>query len=95
MKVITKQKHDWMNKLRTQVSYQSEFQPHIRCESCNGAAILMMLIDDDEGLAADQRAFVERDIVAEKAIVWPHDCMAIALYLCVKCGEIKAMWNQG
>ncbi len=91
MRIITKHKYDYMNKARTEMSYQSEFQPHTRCESCSGASILMMLIDDDEGLVADQRSFVENTIVT----VWPHDSMAIALYLCVECGEIKAMWNQG
>jgi len=95
MQIITKQKYDWMNKARVEVSYQGDFQPHTRCESCSGTSILMMLIDDNEGLVADQRSCVEKDIVTEKAIIWPHDCMAIALYLCVECGEIKAMWNQG
>ncbi|KKL07801.1 hypothetical protein LCGC14_2582430, partial [marine sediment metagenome] len=78
MKIITKQKHEWMNKARTEMSYQSEFQLHTRCESCNGAAMLMMLIDDDEGLVADKRSFIENNIITKKDVVWPHDCMAIA-----------------
>lgn len=69
-----------------QFSYQQQLELTCLCRKCKEQARLIMLIDDDEGLLASQRP--------EGVKIWPHDCTAIALYLCTQCGSMRAKWNQ-
>ena len=69
------------------LTYQLPFALAKDCPKCKSNAKLIMLIQDDERLVASQRPTAVK--------VWPHDCMAVALYLCTECGEMIADWNQG
>ena len=69
------------------VTYQAEFPLNIMCHKCRDKAAILMMIIDDDGEVCEQPRPV-------RARVWPHDCVAIALYLCTSCGKITAEWNQ-
>ena len=85
MRIITKQ---WlMAEMAREMTWQDPFDTTLKCSKCGKKAKLMMLIDDDEGIVCDERP---NDVK-----IWPHDCLAIALYLCTECGELTAVWNQG
>lgn len=86
MRVSVKQSYKWMDRVRKEMTYQAEFPETVKCIKCKKDTVLMMLIDDDEGLILGYRP---KDVR-----VWPHDCTAIALYLCTDCGEITTLWNQ-
>jgi len=88
MRVSVKQSFNWMDRVRKKMTYQAEFPETVKCCCCKKETVLMMLIDDDEGLICHYRPKIVTG-------VWPHDCLAIALYLCTDCGEITALWNQG
>lgn len=87
MKVLIN--NEEISKGRMGLTYQEPFPPVMECRrvSCRGKAYLIMLIDDDEGLIRAKRP--------SKAEIWPHDCTAIALYICAECGDMIADWNQG
>ena len=87
MKIVVKQSYDYMRKMTKEMTYQREFDEELACPKCSNPTKLMMLIDDDEGLVTKYRP--------KNVKIWPHDCLAIALYLCTECGELVAKWNQG
>ena len=87
MQVVIKQAYNWMDRARENMTYQEAFPESARCIRCKKGAKLMMVIDDDEGMIAHCKP---RDHEG----IWPHDCMAMALYICRKCGEITIKWNQ-
>ena len=87
MKITIKQRYKFMSKALREDTYQSEFSESIPCHACLKPTKSLMVIDDHEGLISEERP--------KKVAIWPHDCMAIALYLCTDCGEITAKWNQG
>ena len=70
----------------TEHTYQGDFELNTQCIYCKQSAILIIVLDDTEKELANQRPL--------KAKIWPHDSVAIALYLCDGCGEITAVWNQ-
>ena len=71
-----------------QMTYQAPFEIGLVCPDCKGEARLIALVEDDEGLVCKQDR-------PKGVKVWPHDAMAIALYLCTSCGKMIAKWNQG
>lgn len=87
MKVVIRQEHKWVNRALKSNTYQQPFPQATPCAYCKVEARPLMVVDDDEGLIQGQGLFITSGI-------WPHDCMAIALYFCPKCGEITAIWNQ-
>jgi len=68
-------------------TYQAPFPITVKCRKCKNPARLIMLVDDDIGELVAQRP--------RNVKVWPHDCSAIAIYLCTNCGSMRATWNQG
>ncbi|KKN16913.1 hypothetical protein LCGC14_0971180 [marine sediment metagenome] len=88
MKTFTKQRYGLMERARKEYTYQAEFPPTVDCSFCPGTAKLMCLVDDDEGHIEYARPRGYKGI-------WPHDQMAMANYMCAKCGEISTEWNQG
>jgi len=86
MKIITRQFYNYMDKMSKEMTYQEPFPTSTKCPKCKKLTKLLMLIDDDEGLLSHQRP--------KNVEIWPHDCTAIALYLCTNCGEMGVEWNQ-
>lgn len=91
MRIIFKQNYFIKNALEKE-SYQGEFPQTVKCQKCSkGKALPLLVINDDEGLISLER----EDVLHLGEGIWPHDCLAISLYLCPRCGEITALWNQG
>ncbi len=87
MRILTKRTYNFMDRARKETTYQTEFPATVPCNHCKTKeAPLMALMDDDEGLICHNRP--------ENVKIWPHDCMAVALYMCPECGEITTLWNQ-
>ena len=89
MKIVTRQEHHFVDRALREYTYQAAFPSVVECGHCKNRALPVLVLEDDEGLISRQLEFL-----AEGGI-WPHDCLAIALYLCRTCGEITALWNQG
>ena len=91
MKVITRQEHGFVAKALNDSTYQAPFPETTHCYKCEADARPMMVIDDNEGLVSQERGYLLPDC---ESGIWPHDCLAVVLYMCPKCGEITALWNQ-
>jgi len=76
-----------LDKKRKTMTYQAEFPETEKCNKCGRVMPLMVLIMDEKGKIKDERP--------ESVKVWPHDCVALAVYLCTEDGEAKVQWNQG
>lgn len=85
MQIATKQKD--MEKNRRELTHQHPFPSTVQCGDCAEMTHLMMIIFEDDGHALVN----ERP---KKVKIWPHDSVAIALYLCTHCGYMMAEWNQ-
>lgn len=73
------------------VSEQGDWPESIKCPRCKDIADLLMVVHDPQGsLVSDVPTRVKTD----SKLFWFHDAVAIALYVCPKCGEIEAKWNQ-
>lgn len=72
---------------RSKITYQSPFPETKKCRKCKVNAPLVFLYNDENKDICQARP--------AKAKIWPHDSMAIALYLCPECGNILSDWNQG
>jgi len=68
------------------LSYQGPLSRTLKCAKCECEALIMMIIDDEDGEISQQRP--------DNVRIWPHDAMVIALYMCPECGEITVDWNQ-
>lgn len=73
------------------ITEQVDWPESIKCSRCKGVADLMMVVHDPRGKVSDMSP--ERNFRTGKPI-WPHDSMAIAIYVCQEDGEIEARWNQ-
>ena len=69
-----------------EMTYQAPFPASVECLNCKTGMRLMVLIDDAAGMISRERP--------EAVKIWPHDVVAVAVYLCTGCGEAKADWNQ-
>lgn len=75
MKIIY-EKHR-LNKALEELTYQRPLVPP-KC-ICGTQTLPLMVIDDKDGLIAEQRL---------ESSLWPYDSMIIALYLCPVCGKL-------
>ena len=70
-------------------SYQAPFPKEERCMKCQSRAHPILVVDDDEGLIAQNSP--ER---FDGCPIHPHDSAAFVLYMCDECGEVTTLWNQ-
>ena len=90
MKVVIGQSE--LDKGINELTYQAPFPIIKRCRSCKADMALIMLVNDGEKELVKQRPEM---YAGSKVVVWPHDALTIAIYLCVNCGKMRATWNQG
>lgn len=90
MITVIRREHSFLEKALRENTYQEEFPKQVKCHKCKKDATPLMLIMDDDQFICSQ------DVALSKGQFWPHDAMAIALYLCLdsSCGKITALWNQ-
>jgi len=92
VRIAFRQEHGFIRRALSDETWQAPFPQTVECGMCHeDTALPILVINDEEGFISQERVFVPG---LEEGI-WPHDCLAIALYLCPKCGEITALWNQG
>ena len=80
----------------TQMSWQAEFPQNIKCESCGGESRIIFV--SHEGITEFDKSgpFVcNTRKNGGKGDFWPHDCVAVAIYLCKDCFHFDALGNQG
>jgi hypothetical protein len=93
MRIAFRQEHGFIRNALQSETWQSAFPEVTTCKYCGcGDANPMLVINDNEGFISLEGKHVPE---LEPEGFWPHDCLAIALYLCPSCGEITALWNQG
>ncbi len=71
-------------------TFQDEFPKTVFC-SCGGEAhIIFVAIEEDE----EQGEYICNN-VPKDANLWPHDAIAVAVYICKKCMKTISIMNQG
>lgn len=71
------------------LSWQAPFPEEIDCDSCPGKARPMFSLQDDELHELHYSNNPEHS-----GGIWPHDSVAVTVYLCKECGKAQALWNQ-
>ena len=74
-------------------THQMPFEAVIPCPTCGGAAQVMFVgFEDsrDEPCVCD----LPVDGTPDKGCLWPHDCIAVAVYVCRECFATTAKMNQ-
>ena len=69
-------------------SWQDEFAESIRC-SCGGEGQIAFVAIED---GAKEKFIC--DCRPEDAKLWPHDAIAVAVYICKKCMKTTSEMNQ-
>ncbi len=67
------------------LTFQAEFGEKLECE-CSGEMLPIVQVYDDRASIAYDRPTAAK--------LWPHDSMAIVVYMCENCMETKVKWNQ-
>ena len=84
-----------LGKKGLELSWQKDFPEEVTCELCTSeelsktvkARIACVVMESHEtNYISELRQKTDK--------IWPHDAMAFAVYICPKCGEIIAKWNQ-
>ena len=77
-------------------TYQDSFDKTIKC-SCGGVAEHVFTYFEDNYDNSEDLICYSYNICndCEDKELWPHDCCAIAVYICKKCLKVSAEFNQG
>lgn len=91
-----------LGKDSTEKTWQRKFPDSTECCRCGGNAEIAFVAH--EGQDKDDKPIYPRDFkqfVCDfhknegKGKLWPHDCIAVAVYFCRDCLETTALYNQG
>lgn len=74
-------------------SWQDSFKANIKCKVCKGNCRIMFVAQEDETDKKGDFICEIHDNMKNKKY-WPHDAIAVAVYLCEKCFEANAEINQ-
>jgi len=75
-------------------TWQDSFEENISCKKCGAnARIMFVAIERDKEDMGDKAICAIHENMKDNKY-WPHDCIAIAVYLCEKCFEANAEINQ-
>ena len=88
--MITNVSRVFMKERLQDSSYQLHFPTYVPCYRCKEKANPIMIINDDEGLIAQNSPNRE----PSGRPIWPHDSASFVLYMCSECGEVTTLWNQ-
>lgn len=70
------------------LSWQKDFSEEIKCNQCAlyaRVAFVAMEHHEDKYISG---------LRENGDYIWPHDAIAVAIYICPKCGAVVAKWNQ-
>ena len=76
-------------------TWQDDFLKNIQCKKCGANARIMFVVIENENERSQAGGFVcglHENMKDGK--YWPHDVIAVAVYLCEKCFESNAEINQ-
>ena len=73
-------------------TWQEPFQENIPCKKCGANARIMFVAIESE--RSQDGGFVCELYENKDGKYWPHDAIAVAVYLCEKCFEANAEINQ-
>lgn len=71
-------------------SWQDEFPTVVSC-GCGGIAYIAFVAIEESG---EKDGYI-CDNRPEDANLWPHDAIAVAVYICEKCMKTTSLMNQG
>ena len=73
-------------------SWQHEFPTVVSCrDNCGGIGRIAFVAIEEAG---EEEGYI-RDNRPENADLWPHDSIAVAVYICEKCMKTTSIMNQG
>ena len=74
-------------------SWQAPFEKFMPCENCGKQSELAFVNKEQSG----DKEFIcdlHKNLPKTEGY-WPHDAIAVAVYICRHCFELTAKWNQG
>lgn len=77
-------------------TWQDEFKPTMKCHKCKGTCRIMFTAMEDADIKKGDFIceMYENTGGTKGGKYWPHDVIAVAVYLCEKCFEPNAQINQ-
>lgn len=78
-------------------SWQAPFEPNTECVHCGGNARIAFVVFEDFDKETEEKQYFVTDLHKNDPDgegYWLHDCGAFATYLCEKCLEPTAQYNQ-
>jgi hypothetical protein len=74
-------------------TWQQSWEPIVPCCKCNEPARLAFVMYEGQGMP-EYISNIYVNKLGENGDFWVHDAIACAVYLCTKCGEPTAKYNQ-
>ena len=75
-----------------QNSFQKPFEPTIKCSKCSGEARIMFVGQEEDEGKGNYICDISKN--GGQGNYWPHDAIAVAVYLCKECFEPGILMNQ-
>lgn len=83
----------YLGKTGLNETWQEPFTENIKCKKCGeNARIMFVAIENTRGKDVEFVCNLHDNMKDNK--YWPHDAIAVAVYLCEKCFEANAEINQ-
>ena len=78
------------------LSWQEEFPKTVKCvqKNCKGECRLGFIAYEAGRKGTKEKFLCEIYENMKDNKLWPHDCVAVAVYFCEKCLEVTALYNQ-
>ena len=73
-------------------SWQDDFPTVVSCEAgCGGIGHIAFVAIEEQG---EKDGYIYEN-KPENVKLWPHDAIAVAVYICEKCMKTTSLMNQG
>lgn len=73
-------------------SWQKPFESTNKCSKCNGESRIMFVTQEEREGRGDYICDIRKN--GGQGNYWPHDAIAVAVYLCKDCFNADAIINQ-
>lgn len=75
-------------------TWQGEFPETIDCKDCEGSARIAFVATENEAIEKEALVCDLYNNDPDGDGYWPHDAIAVAVYICTKCFKSISLFNQ-
>lgn len=75
-------------------TWQQDFEKEVPCAYCKNNARIAFVVKEEFDPNNRQELVCDLYDNMKDGKLWPHDCIAVAVYFCEKCLETTARYNQ-